>query len=126
MTARRTKFYLDKQNGKWLGVCSGIADYTGLDPLWVRIGTVIITLMGAFPWTLIAYLLAAWFADSKPRDLYGSEEDARFWQGVRSNPARSTRDVRAKFRDIDRRLADIELYYTSRNTRLADEIDSLR
>ena len=27
----RTKFYLDKQNRKWLGVCSGIADYTGVD-----------------------------------------------------------------------------------------------
>ncbi|HEX7873522.1 MAG TPA: envelope stress response membrane protein PspC [Sphingobium sp.] len=126
MAARRTKFYLDKQNGKWLGVCSGIADYTGIDPLWVRIGTVIVTLMGAFPWTLIAYLLAAWFAENKPLELYGSDEDTRFWQGVRSNPARSTRDVRSKFRDIDRRLADIELYYTSRNKRLADEIDSLR
>ncbi|MFT3967496.1 MAG: envelope stress response membrane protein PspC [Sphingobium sp.] len=126
MAARRTTFYLDKAHGKWLGVCSGIADYTGLDPLWVRIGTVIITLMGAFPWTLIAYLLAAWFAQDKPRDLYASDEDARFWQGVRSNPARSTRDVRAKFRDIDRRLADIELYYTSRNKRLSDEIDALR
>jgi len=29
-------------------------------------------------------------------------------------------------RDIDRRLADVELYYTSRNRQLADEIDSLR
>ncbi|MEP7005866.1 MAG: envelope stress response membrane protein PspC, partial [Sphingomonas bacterium] len=26
----------------------------------------------------------------------------------------------------DRRLADIEMMYTSRNSRLADEIDSLR
>ncbi|HEX7855585.1 MAG TPA: envelope stress response membrane protein PspC [Sphingobium sp.] len=126
MAARRTKFYLDKQNGKWLGVCAGIADYTGLDALWVRIGVIVITLMGAFPWTLIAYLLAAWMAQNKPHDFYGSEEDTRFWQGVRSNPARSTRDVRSRFRDIDRRLADIELHYTSRNTRLADEIDSLR
>jgi phage shock protein C len=126
MTSSRTKFYIDKQNGKWLGVCAGLAEYTGLDILWVRIGTVVITLMGGFPWTLIAYLLAAWFADKKPYGLYGSEEDARFWQGVRSNPRRSTRDVHSKFRDIDRRLADIEIYYTSGNKRLADEIDSLR
>ena len=28
--------------------------------------------------------------------------------------------------ELDRRLADIELYYTSRNTRLADEIERLR
>ena len=25
MTGLRTKFYLDKQNRKWLGVCAGIA-----------------------------------------------------------------------------------------------------
>ncbi len=126
MTARRTKFYLDKQNAKWKGVCAGIADYTGIDVTWVRIGAVLVTLMGAFPWTLIAYVLAAWMADDKPYGLYQDKDDAKFWQGVRGNPARSTRDVRSKFRDIDRRLADIEVYYTSRNTRLANEIDSLR
>lgn len=126
MTSRRTKFYLDKQNAKWLGVCSGIADYTGMDVLWVRIGTVVITLAGGFPWTLMAYLMAAWFAEVKPYGLYESEEDARFWQGVRRSPRRTARDVKAKFRDIDRRMADIELYYTSGNKRLADEIDSLR
>ena len=126
MTASRTKFYLDKQNAKWLGVCSGIADYTGIDVLWVRIGAVLITLMGAFPWTLIAYFLAAWFAQPKPLGLYSSKEDEKFWQGVRSNPTRTARDVRAKFRDIDRRLAEVETHYTSDNKRLADEIDSLR
>jgi len=126
MSARRTKFYLDKQNGKWMGVCAGIADYAGIDVLWVRIGAVLVTLMGAFPWTVVAYLLAAWMAEAKPSGLYASQDDEKFWQGVRTNPARSTRDVRSKFRDIDRRLADIETFYTSRNTRLADEIDKLR
>ena len=126
MSARRTKFYLDKKNGKFLGVCSGIADYSGINVLWVRIGAVLVTLMGAFPWTVIAYFLAAWMADDKPSGLYADQDDEKFWQGVRTNPARSTRDVRSKFRDIDRRLSDIETFYTSRNTRLADEIDSLR
>ena len=126
MSARRTKFYLDKKNGKFLGVCSGIADYSGINVLWVRIGAVLVTLMGAFPWTVIAYFLAAWMADDKPSGLYADRDDEKFWQGVRTNPGRSTRDVRSKFRDIDRRLGDIETYYTSRNTRLANEIDSLR
>ncbi|MCH4892925.1 MULTISPECIES: envelope stress response membrane protein PspC [unclassified Sphingomonas] len=126
MSASRTKLYLDKQNGKWSGVCAGIADYTGVDVMWVRIGAVILTLLGGFPWTIIAYFMIAWLAPVKPSGLYGSPEDAKFWQGVRSNPSRSTSEVRSKFRDIDRRLADIELYYTSRNRRLADEIDSLR
>lgn len=126
MSASRTKFYLDKSNAKWLGVCSGIADYTGVEAIWVRVGAVVLTLMGGFPWTLVTYLMIAWLAQNKPSGLYDTPEDEKFWRGVRSNPRRSTTDVRSKFRDIDRRLADIELFYTSRNTRLADEIDRLR
>lgn len=126
MSGSRTKFYLDKANKKWLGVCSGIADYTGVDVLWVRVGTVILTLAGGFPWTLVAYWLVAWMASNKPYGLYETPENEKFWQGVRINAKRSTGEVRSKFRDLDRRLADIEMYYTSRNTRLADEIDSLR
>ena len=126
MSASRTKFYLDKPNGKWLGVCSGIADYTGVDVTWVRVGTVVLTIAGGFPWTLIAYWLVAWMADNKPAGLYENREEQKFWQGVRSNPKRSTAEIRSSFRDIDRRLADIETMYTSRNSRLANEIDSLR
>jgi phage shock protein C len=126
MTARRTTFYLDKQNAKWSGVCAGIADYTGTNVLWVRVGIVLVTFMGAFPWTLIAYWITAWLAQPKPIGLYENEDQAKFWQQVRQSPTRTTRDVRSKFRDIDRRLADIEVYYTSRNSSLANEIDSLR
>lgn len=126
MAASRTKFYLDKADAKWLGVCSGIADYTGVEAIWVRVGAVVLTLMGGFPWTLVAYWMIAWLANDKPTGLYESPEDKKFWQGVRSNPRRSTADVRSKFRDIDRRLADIETFYTSRNTQLSDEIERLR
>lgn len=125
MTASRTQFYLDKQNAKWMGVCAGVADYTGLDLTLVRVGVVVLTCVTS-GWVLLAYLAAGWLAPKKPIGLYQSEENAKFWQGVRSNPKRSTSEVRSKFRDIDRRLADIELMYTSRNTRLADEIEQLR
>lgn len=127
MSASRTQFYLDKQDAKFKGVCAGIADYTGVEVMWVRIAVVLLTLTGVgFPWLPIAYMLIAWMAPTRPHDLYDTVEDAKFWQGVRSNPKRSTAEVRSKFRDIDRRLADIELHYTSRNSRLAEEIDSLR
>ena len=126
MTDRRTSYYLDKQNAKWLGVCSGIAEYTGIDRTWVRVAAVILTIMGGFPWTLVAYWVTAWVANPKPYGLYENAEDAKFWQGVRQSPTRSTRDVKAKFRDIDRRLADVETYYTSRNSSLANEIDNLK
>lgn len=125
MTASRTRYYLDKQNAKWSGVCSGIADYSGLDVFWVRMGVVAVT-VATFPMGLFAYWLIALLAPVKPAGLYENAENEKFWQGVRQSPSRSTRDVRAKFRDLDRRLADIETHYTSRNSTLADEIDSLR
>lgn len=125
--AARTQFYLDKQNAKYKGVCAGIADYSGIDVLWVRIAAVLLTLTGpGMPWLPIAYMLIAWMAHSKPYGLYETPEDAKFWQGVRSNPKRSSAEVRSKLRDIDRRLADMETHFTSRNTQLANEIDALR
>jgi phage shock protein C len=120
----RTKYYRDKQDGKWAGVCSGLADYTGVEALWIRIGFIVLTI--AFGWPLLAYIAIAMLAPVKPVGLYRTPDEQKFWQGVRANPARGSRDVRASFRELDRRLADIELYYTSRNTRLADEIDALR
>ena len=125
MSDSRTRFYLDKQDAKMKGVCAGVADYTGIDVTMVRIALVVLT-VATSGWVLIAYVAAAWLAPVKPIGLYQSPDDAKFWQGVRSNPTRSTAEVRSKFRDLDRRLADIETHYTSRNSALASEIDSLR
>lgn len=124
--AARTQFYLNKQEAKWKGVCAGIADYTGIDVLWVRLGVAGMTIVAQQWWLVIAYLVAAWIVDPKPIGLYDTPDDAKFWQGVRSNPKRSSAEVRSKLRDIDRRLADMETHYTSRNTALANEIDALR
>ena len=126
MTSLRTKFYLDKKNRKWSGVCAGIADYTGVDVTVIRVGFVLSTvlLQGT---TLLAYFIIAWMAPTKPRDLYDEDPDEKkFWQGVRANPQRTARDVRSRFRDLDRRLADVETYVTSSDNRLAREIEQLR
>jgi phage shock protein C len=79
---------------------------------------VVTTLLGGFPWTLIAYGVAAWAANPKALAGYEGEETVR----IRS----STRDVRETMRDIDRRMAEVETYVTSSNTRLAREIEELR
>ena len=126
MTARRTNFYLDKRNAKWLGVCSGLAQYTGMDVMWVRVAAVMLTIVGAGSVIVPGYFVIAWLAKNQPTDMYADEMDEKFWQRARVNPKRSTREVNSKFRDIDRRLADIETFYTSRNQSLADEIESLR
>ncbi len=124
--AARTQFYLNKQDAKWKGVCAGISDYTGVEVLWVRLGVAGLTVIAQQWWLIAAYMIVAWIVDPKPIGLYENQDDAKFWQGVRSNPKRSSAEVRSKLRDIDRRLADMETHFTSRNTALADEIDALR
>jgi phage shock protein C len=125
MNSPRTTFYRDKQNAKLMGICSGIADYTGVNAIWVRlaaVGLVFMTGGGIIPF----YFIAGFLANKKPPHLYVDQQEQMFWQRVRQSPTRTARDVRASFRDIDRRLADVELYYVSANPRLSDEIERLR
>ena len=122
----RTKFYLDKKHGKVMGVCAGIADYTGFDVTLVRIMMVAAILMGGGA-LIPVYFIAGWIADDQPRELaIETREDQKFWQGVRQSPTRTARDIRSRMRDIDRRLADIESYVTTENRSLAREIEQLR
>ena len=122
----RTKFYLDKRNGKVMGVCAGLADYTGFDVTLVRILMVLGVFMGGGA-LIPVYFIAGWIAQDKPRELQDSDpEEKKFWQGVRTSPSRTARDIRSRFRDIDRRLAQVEHYVTIENRSLAREIEQLR
>jgi phage shock protein C len=124
--ASRTRFYRDKQNGKIMGVCAGIADYTGFDVSLVRIGFLAALFMsggGILPF----YFIMGMVSPKKPQSLERVDrEEKQFWQGVRASPARAARDIRSRLKDIDRRLADIESYVTTENRSLAREIEQLR
>jgi len=58
----RAGFRLDKGNGKVFGVCAGIGNYFGIDPLLVRLGFVVTTLIG-FGSPVLIYLGIALIAD---------------------------------------------------------------
>jgi len=124
--ASRTRFYRDKRNGKMFGVCAGIADYTGFDVAIVRVCFLAAMFMsggGILPF----YFIAAMVTPTKPFALERVDsEEKQFWQGVRASPTRAARDIRSRFKDIDRRLADIESYVTTENRSLAREIEQLR
>jgi phage shock protein C len=109
-----------------MGVCAGIADYTGFDVALVRICFLAAVFMSGGS-VLPFYFIAGWVAPTKPRELADQRtEDRQFWQGVRASPARAARDIRSRMKDIDRRLADIESYVTTENRSLAREIEQLR
>lgn len=125
MTSERTTLYRDKQNAKLMGVCAGIADYTGVNVMWVRLGFLLsIPMLGGA--ILPLYFLSGIFLSKKPAHLYVDAEEQLYWQRVRQSPKRTAREIRARYRDIDRRLADVESYYVTSNPRLSAEIERLR
>ena len=129
MAGPRTRFYLDKEHKKVAGVCAGIAEHFGIDPTLVRVGA-FASMFLVGPFVPIGYVLTAWLAPKRPVALDRLERqdpaEKKFWQKVRANPRASARAVRARFRDIDRRLAHAEAYLTSPDKRLAREIEQLR
>jgi phage shock protein C len=122
----RTSLYRDKQNSKIMGVCAGIADYTGINVFWVRLVTIVLACTPGAGFVVPAYLLSGIFLSKKPVEHYVDKQEQKYWQRVRQSPKRTAREIRARFRDVDRRLAEVETYYVSSNPRLSAEIDRLR
>jgi phage shock protein C len=113
MNVRGKRFEIDRNEGKLLGVCAGIANYTGIDATIVRIGAVVLTLAVSLPWTFIAYFGLAFFG--------------RPGRATRPAGARICREEsRERMRSLDLRMQAIETYATSANSRLAREIEELR
>jgi phage shock protein C len=116
MNMRGTGFRVDKENGKIAGVCAGIANQTGLDPFIIRAAFVIASVIGAMPWTLIAYFVLAWV---------GTPKNAARREAAPAPLARREQ-ARERMRDLDLRMQAIETYVTSSNSKLAREIEELR
>ena len=60
-----SRYALDKQEAKILGVCAGLARSTGWDPLIIRLGAVALTLFALGPLMLLAYIVVAFAAESR-------------------------------------------------------------
>ena len=125
MNTSHTTLYRDKEAGKIAGVCAGVADYTGINPFWIRLGFLLT--LPVLSWiTVPAYILMWVLLSKKPAHLYRDNEEQKYWQRVRQSPKRTVREIRSQFRAIDRRLAEVEQFYVSSNPRLSDEIERLR
>ena len=58
------RFITNRDQGKLLGVASGLADYTGVDPLLIRLGIVAATLILG-PLVILFYVLTGLLASSR-------------------------------------------------------------
>jgi len=118
------KLYRDPRKGMILGVCAGIADYFGITPLPVRLLAVVALFVFTVP-TFLAYFIAAALIPRRPPDLYASGEEEEFWRSVRTEPTQTVRELRHRFREMERRLRAMESWVTSREFKLNREFRDL-
>ena len=58
------RFLINRADGKIMGVAAGLADYTGFDPLLIRLGFVVATLLTG-PVMILLYVLTGWLASDR-------------------------------------------------------------
>ena len=75
----QTRFYRNKRKGKLMGICAGIADYTGFDVSMVRIAFVAAIFLSSGS-ILPVYFIAGMLTPDKPRELESTDVAEReFW-----------------------------------------------
>jgi phage shock protein C len=111
-SSSRYRLWRDPDRGIIAGVCAGIANYIGTEPIVVRL-VAVLGLIFFFPPTVIAYVILAVVLQPKPRAFYASAEEEAFWRGVNTAPTDTLGALKAKFRDLEDRLGQMEGQVTS-------------
>ncbi|MDR3516125.1 MAG: envelope stress response membrane protein PspC [Azospirillaceae bacterium] len=106
------RLYRDREHRIVFGVCAGVADYFGVDPLPVR-AVCIVALVVFFAPVLLGYLAAAVILPARPNRLYRDAEEEAFWRSVSLKPDRTLAGLTQKFHDLERRLRGMEGYVAS-------------
>ena len=55
------RFLINRRDAKVMGVAAGLSDYSGIDPLLIRLGFVAATLVTG-PMMILLYVLVGWLA----------------------------------------------------------------
>ena len=58
------RFLLNRQQGKVMGVAAGLSDWTGVDPLLIRLGLVAAVIITG-PVAILFYVLTGWLANDR-------------------------------------------------------------
>jgi phage shock protein C len=58
------RFLVNRSQGKIMGVAAGLGDWTGVDPLLIRLGLVAATMLVG-PVVILFYVLTGWLATER-------------------------------------------------------------
>ncbi|MAH93082.1 MULTISPECIES: envelope stress response membrane protein PspC [Hyphomonas] len=120
------RYYRSRRDKVIAGVCGGLAERFGWEPILVRLLAILAFFFIAGPIAIIAYIVV-WMIT--PRTPLGGrsispEEDA-FWRSVNDRPRATFGTLKYTFMDLDERLRDIERKVTSDEWRLRKEFRDL-
>ena len=111
-SSTRHRLWRNTDRGILAGVCAGIADYIGVEPIVMRL-VAVVCLVFFFPPTIVAYVILALVLRPKPPALYASPDEEAFWRGVGTAPADTFQYLKRKFADLEARLGHMESQVTS-------------
>ncbi|MCG8510828.1 MAG: envelope stress response membrane protein PspC [Rhodospirillales bacterium] len=119
------RLYRNMDNAMLRGVCAGIADFFGIDVMIVRLAAVVCLFAFTLP-SIIAYFVLANIVPARPEGLFKEPAEEAFWTRVRVEPTGTFSSLRHRFRELDKRLQDLETCVTSREFKLDREINGLK
>jgi phage shock protein C len=111
-SSTRHRLWRNTDRGILAGVCAGIADYIGVEPIVMRL-VAVVCLVFFFPPTIVAYVVLALVLRPKPPALYASPDEEAFWRGIGTAPADMFQSLKRKFADLEARLGHMESQVTS-------------
>lgn len=108
------------------GICGGLAERFDQDPIYWRVGAVVLMLFGFLPHIVVAYLLMWWLTPKKevPKELLNSEEEG-FWRDVSDRPGNVFSHLKYRFLNLEERLQSLEQTATSEDWGLHAEFKDL-
>ncbi|WP_291199874.1 envelope stress response membrane protein PspC [Hyphomonas sp.] len=120
------RFFRSRDNSVIAGVCGGLAERFGWEPILVRVLTVLLTMFMMGPVAIIAYIVIWMITPRAPLGYGGfSDEEDAFWRGVSDRPRATFGTIKYTFMDLEERLKNIERTVTSEEWRLRQEFKDL-
>lgn len=103
------------RNGRFLGVCRGVADYFDMPVFWVRAMTVMFILFtGLWPGVAV-YFLAAFLMKLEPVVQPQSSSEREFYNSYARSRSDAVGRIKEKFERLDKRLRRMEDVVTSKD-----------
>lgn len=113
------RFYRSRTDKVWLGVCGGLAERFGWEPILVRTVFVLSIFFIAGPISIFAYIIIAMLTPKAPYSRQNlAPDEEQFWRNVSDRPRMTASGLKYTFMDLEERLRDIERRVTSDEWRL--------